>query len=354
MKDAAAAYSGAGHCWLARCRARRASCCCGLRALGVWSSVRLAPLLLHLALAQVVLQRVHRQLRHGRRQRLAVVPVGRWAGQSRARSVTRSARGPEVVGCAARLAPLAGGAALLAHQARSALRHCTTPGSRDVEAVDGVAAHGIDLRRHHIQADVLEHAHNLCGVGLCGQTHAQQSRGLADAQQGERCRPSEHAWQAGQAAASTEPPGNKLGRRSKHQQRSASRYRPHVPSSTQQQQRTPVSRPGRSIVLTSSTECEPLSCSRTSTCVWMPRRTPSGAVGSTSRVIVAAAGAAGRRGMGAWVRGGRRAALALRQRQQRLPAGAPLCSLAAQHSPAAASVAAARGGRRARTDAGGL
>lgn len=47
------------------------------RQAGVPGSVRLAPLLLHLALGQVVLQRVHRQLRHGLLQRLAVVPAHR-------------------------------------------------------------------------------------------------------------------------------------------------------------------------------------------------------------------------------------------------------------------------------------
>lgn len=52
-----------------------------------YRSVRLAPLLLHLPLAQVVLQRVGHQLAHRLRQRLAVVPAG------------RAARGRRVCGC---------------------------------------------------------------------------------------------------------------------------------------------------------------------------------------------------------------------------------------------------------------
>lgn len=132
-------------------------------------SVRLAPLLLHLALAEVVLQRVHRQLRHGLLQRLAVVAAiqrqgteGSWdwvemqhpaAVQHRMQS---GAEGQQPAGGSSKV----DAACKAVHAGQSSYRRPARP-LRDVEAVKGVAANGVHLRADHVQVDVLEHPHNV-------------------------------------------------------------------------------------------------------------------------------------------------------------------------------------------------
>ena len=178
-------------------------------------------------------------------------------------------------------------------RASSLTQGTTAGGSRDVEPVHGVAPDGVHLSRHDVQVDVLQHAHNVCAGGVGGRGGRQGMRA------GERVAGSRLRLGWMRARAGPRAGGGAGRRRAGRQQPGMYAAQPIHPASQPASQpasgcHPPVSRPGLSSVLTSSTEWVPVGCSRTSIWVEMPRLAPSGAVGSMSRVTTAA----GRHGAG--------------------------------------------------------